>query len=30
MVIDAPLGVRLSGLGLLAITAWLLRTRSPG
>ena len=25
MLIDAPLGVRLSGLGLLAITAWLLR-----
>ncbi len=35
--IDAPLGVRLSGLGLLAITAWLLRhdvawltVRKPG
>jgi hypothetical protein len=25
MVVDAPLGVRLSGLGMLAMTAWLLR-----
>jgi hypothetical protein len=25
MIVDAPLGVRLSGLGMLAMTAWLLR-----
>jgi hypothetical protein len=25
MIVDAPLGVRLSGIGMLALTAWLLR-----